>query len=937
MSQRKNYWQHKISLFLHDPVDKPLSVPGHEERAAKIVELLKQTVADKDQYNLSDWIASGLTRAALPGYSSDRQNGAVDFLKDPCITHPLVEKSLQFKVDHAVSVAQLNNQLADLLRKDLGIDIDAEKFAAISDEELPFNGLYHYSQDHEKWSQALYFYLFFALRKRLRAENIGGLGALWELLPADTRMPDHSLWHHCALTSALGSATADSESGSVSLVVFSVTPVQQFIAKARKLRDLWSGSVLLSDLAFSGITAVMEELGPDHLVYPSLQDQSLVDSWLERRFGLGRYLQEPDQDVAAVSREGSGIASFPNKFVFLCSSEAVDQVTAQIEERITGEWMRLAGLVRDELQKKSGDTGLMRALFDRQIADYWTLSWSSAELVRLDQTGDLHLLLDESKWNIEAETVAAFAKGFPNGASAARLYGATHSLAQSLLAAQKSKPARIRHSEQGEKCPLCGEHEVLHSFQYQGTTGAADYRSAVTAFWDKLRDAYNPAGSYAQIGRNERLCAVCAVKRFLPQILKAKKEELLHDVFKDMESFPATTGMAVSPFLAKVTGRRTAPAALIDRLHSQELAGDEADGQFLLEQLKQQAREKNLSFQNRDKYYAVLLMDGDKMGDLVNGKTVSAKWRSVIHPDLAKRFADPAFQKNSPLRNVLDQQRLINPAVHAAVSDALNSFARFGVAPLIAAGHGRLIYAGGDDVCAVMPLDTVLDTARSIAAAYNMHFVNYSADGAVPVADTYDLTAGGKLGFHLGQADKISVSGAIVIAHHKTPLREVMRDAHLVLAQQAKHSAGRNALAVRLSKRSGGDRDAYSKWQQPNLFCPECTVWDSFAVLQQAVENGEIGGSLLYKTAQLKEAVRPLVKCEADLNKYRDRVLQLFQYELNHSGKKVHGKTEPEREERAKELAGHWAGLAVRGSADQEGWFSEEAPVIVNFMAGGDE
>jgi CRISPR-associated protein Cmr2 len=55
----------------------------------------------------------------------------------------------------------------------------------------------------------------------------------------------------------------------IGLMVFSLTPVQGFITTARKLRDYWSGSILLSWLAFEGLRWVMENLGPDHVLYPS--------------------------------------------------------------------------------------------------------------------------------------------------------------------------------------------------------------------------------------------------------------------------------------------------------------------------------------------------------------------------------------------------------------------------------------------------------------------------------------------------------------------------------------------------------------------------------------------------------------------------------------------------------------------------------------------
>ena len=110
----------------------------------------------------------------------------------------------------------------------------------------------------EEWARALYFYLFFALKKRLRQENVGALGAAWDVLPADSRMPDHCLWHHLGLTSAIGSCMAEDAGHNVALAVFAITPVQAFIGRARKLRDHWVGSVLLSYLAFTGIRHVAE-------------------------------------------------------------------------------------------------------------------------------------------------------------------------------------------------------------------------------------------------------------------------------------------------------------------------------------------------------------------------------------------------------------------------------------------------------------------------------------------------------------------------------------------------------------------------------------------------------------------------------------------------------------------------------------------------------
>src|SRR5690606_23950269 len=52
------------------------------------------------------------------------------------------------------------------------------------------------------------------------------LGALWRLLPADTRIPDHSIWDHLDLTSAFSGAFAADPQGRVALLTLSIGPVQ---------------------------------------------------------------------------------------------------------------------------------------------------------------------------------------------------------------------------------------------------------------------------------------------------------------------------------------------------------------------------------------------------------------------------------------------------------------------------------------------------------------------------------------------------------------------------------------------------------------------------------------------------------------------------------------------------------------------------------------
>jgi len=55
----------------------------------------------------------------------------------------------------------------------------------------------------------------------------------------------------------------------LSLLVLSIGPVQDFIASARRTRDLWFGSHLLSEVSKAVAKMIEEEQGPDSLIFPS--------------------------------------------------------------------------------------------------------------------------------------------------------------------------------------------------------------------------------------------------------------------------------------------------------------------------------------------------------------------------------------------------------------------------------------------------------------------------------------------------------------------------------------------------------------------------------------------------------------------------------------------------------------------------------------------
>jgi CRISPR-associated protein Cmr2 len=140
------------------------------------------------------------------------------------------------------------------------------------------------------------------------------------------------------------------------------------------------------------------------------------------------------------------------------------------------------------LAAKTNAGNQFAAFWSNQIDGYWKYSWAVTKLAVLDDKNTIAELLPKEKWEPDYNTVRAFAAAYSDkGTATARLYGATHSLAQGVLAAGKMKPSKLKTIQQGEKCPLCGEHEVLHDFDAAGKTAAKAYSDEIKQFWDKVR------------------------------------------------------------------------------------------------------------------------------------------------------------------------------------------------------------------------------------------------------------------------------------------------------------------------------------------------------------------------------------------------------------------------------------------------------------------
>jgi CRISPR-associated protein Cmr2 len=130
---------------------------------------------------------------------------------------------------------------------------------------------------------------------------------------------------------------------------------------------------------------------------------------------------------------------------------------------------------------------------------------------------------------------------------------------------------------------------------------------------------------------------------------------------------------------------------------------------------------------------------------------------------------------------------------------------------------GKVIYAGGDDVLAMLPVDDVLPALLVLRCAYSgvmpasdrtMNWMLRPDGEEVRVALTRIGNGFVRIGGENGRLFRMmgrfaTASAGAVIAHHKTPLQGVLRELRAA-EKRAKDEGGRNAFSIALMKRAGG-------------------------------------------------------------------------------------------------------------------------------------
>ena len=182
------------------------------------------------------------------------------------------------------------------------------------------------------------------------------------LFPAHKILPDCPLHSYRSTVSALTGAMFPTgwKSGYKHpyLLLFTFSPVQEFIKSSRKFLDFWAGSYLLHYLSVKLCWQIATEYGPDAVITPSLWSQEIFDALIVQKYPefSGNFALQKGDPVSRFEDKRSTIlstAGFPNAIAVLVpGQEAANPLGEKLAERLKAEWAEIAKRVRQDIKQQ---------------------------------------------------------------------------------------------------------------------------------------------------------------------------------------------------------------------------------------------------------------------------------------------------------------------------------------------------------------------------------------------------------------------------------------------------------------------------------------------------------------------------------------------------------------------------------------------------------
>jgi CRISPR-associated protein Cmr2 len=824
-------WRTKLHARLHDPAEKALILmrkpEGHESGTVR--ELRRQVLGSPDVpaeldalLDRADRWASAADRPQFPRKSGEQRYPGwtqTRFTERPVLIHPL-------------SGAELNIGKAAGKLSEVEV-ADIERFSAR-----------HFTSLIQRDDGTVHLYKTLLAFWRFGPEldedhDTLKLGELWRLLPADTRTPDHTIWQHLDLASAFAGAGENP-----ALLTVGFGPIQDFIAAGRSQSDLWAGSHFLSSIAWAGLKVLCEELGPDAVLFPQLRGVPVVDAWLAHDAGLGRdAFQARDAEWLRKETDANPlfVAALPNKMLALVPEARVRELAEKVRDAMRRFVMDTGDAALKRVLKEAGehadDTSLpCFAQLQAQLQHFPEMYWAAAPWSLIAQSNDKpldvsrlrellqHFHTDEAGF-LGSDAWQALSKNLDLGdgwffkPNPGTLYPALYDLADKMLAAAKSLRSFEQAKQEGWRCSLAADVEWLTTDRTQLSLPPGGRKETLWAKLAKQRPSW--------VKQREHLGALAMLKRLWPTLFAEQVAQWLGSDRSRTDRFVVSSHtMALATSLKKVPALDDLPIWLQDVepvALPNKLVRSLRDNRARLDAAKRipgyldaarddneretmERKVKTLLGGNLERYYGLILMDGDRMGAWLSGEMAST-YNSIWHPQIRSAI-ERKFGENAALKKYCESRRAVSPAYHLSISGALNDFAIGLARYLVEETHtGKLLYAGGDDVLATVAVDDLLPLMQALRAGYSGD--EHPLEGLTLKNGHAYLK--GRLLRLTGEAATASMGA--VIAHQMAPLSAVLRELRTA-EKRAKTEGGRDAFSLTVIKRSGGALVLTAKWTQ---------------------------------------------------------------------------------------------------------------------------
>lgn len=718
-------WKRKLAACLHDPPEKVLDLAWHKKRAENYEAGL--ALEDTEFARDCDHTAAAADRLPWPRWQflESAFDGRNNHFKHPLGGKTSDGQPVGFRIN-PYSHADIAHHFASLNRPQLAQGDDRAQFFA-------FWRLWHWWASDQRDPRLAF-------------------------LPADTRLPDHTIWVHNSIVSALEACvTGEGRERRCrpAFLLFQIGPVQDYIAQARRTLDLWSGSYLLSYLVGCGLRHIALQFGPDNVIFPNLCGQPIFDLLLKEEVWSQARVQLESSGADATLWDGFGYEktkdgqpndygrrrlltpSLPNRFLAVLPADQAANVARAVEKEIRDTHTAIAHAVwkwaANHLPSANCCTDENRSRFDAQNQRFLDIAWQVVEWPDFpDQAFELTKILPDAQRHESDDgpraglhTILEMARKMPRdhrdhrdvrNFECERFPDGTRDKNGRDISGWKDRSKLQPDAKLDNPGAAWSALYQLCQWQLDAVRQTRAWQAWTAGGWEVGRDRNKDSLN----GKEEALLDVRGPAWDETKVTKLNGEAKVPNLFKTGELLGASSlikRLWPTAWLQAKHGFSTVDWRMPDTRHmadSQPFARSDKDDDFDADAERAEDRDAN-------KYFAVLALDGDEMG----------KWISGLHPNMPKlgdqlsdyveggeRKGARKYFEDFGLKDLLERKRPLSPSFHLQFSEMLANFGNFCVRRIVEAHDGRLIYSGGDDVLALLPAHTAIACARALRAAF---------------------------------------------------------------------------------------------------------------------------------------------------------------------------------------------------------------------------